>query len=413
MNTEFFIAKRLVGNKKENSQTRSIVNIAVISIALGVVVMILSVAIVTGFKNEVRNKVIGFGSHITITNFDSNTSYETVPIEKNQTFLPELKKIKELNHMQVYGLKAGIITTDENMQGVVLKGVGSDFDWTFFQQNTVEGTHFTVQDSAKTNDVVLSKYLCNLLKIRLHDTIKMYFIQEPPRFRKLNVVGIYETSLEDYDKVFVFADIAHIQKLNNWTNTQISGFELTINNFEKLEAISERVNEIAGYQFTAEGGRLKIQNVKENNPQIFDWLSLSDTNVAVILTLMLIVAGFNMIAALLILILEQTQTIGILKSLGTNNWSIRKIFLYHAAYLVTKGLLWGNIIGISLCWLQSYFKIIKIDATSYYVSSVPINLNITHLIVLNLGTLIIIVFMLVLPSYLITRISPVKAIRFD
>ncbi len=416
MNLEFFIAKRIAFSKETKLQysgTQAIVKIATTAIALGLAVMILSVAIVTGFKQQIRNKVIGFGSHITITNYDNNTSYETIPINKNQSFYPNIDKTAGIKHIQTYAIKAGIIKGKSDIQGVVLKGVGKDFDWTFFKNNIVDGTYFTVQDSVKSDDVLISKYIASMLDIKVGDNLFMYFIQNPPRLRKFKVCGIYETGFEENDKMIILADIAHIQKLNDWTKDQISGFEILINDYDKLEEMTDVVQNAAGFQFNTDGSKLRVANIKENYPQIFDWLALTDTNVWVILVLMLVVAGFNMISGLLIIILERTNMIGILKAVGTSNLSIRKIFLYHAAFIIGKGLFWGNVIGVSICLIQYYFNIIKLDASSYYVSSVPINLNLLHLLLLNLGTLVTTVMMLILPSFIITRISPVKAIKFN
>ena len=375
--------------------------------------MIIATAIVTGFKNEIRNKVIGFGSHIQILNYDTNTSYETAPVNKNQEFYPRMANLPGIKHIQVFSTKAGIIKTETDIQGVVLKGVGSDFDWTFFKKNLTDGVAFRVTDTIKTNKVLISKYIAQLLKLKVGDSFSMYFVQEPPRIRKFTISGIYETSLEEFDKIYVIADIGHIQKLNNWSDNEVSGFEILLDNFEDLEEKTWVVQQEVGFGFEEDGSRLKIRNIIQKYPQIFDWLNLQDMNVWIILILMLIVAGFNMVSGLMILILERTNMIGILKAVGTQNWSIRKIFLYQSAYLVAKGLFYGNIIGIGLCLLQHYFGIIKLDESSYYLSTVPINFNILYILGLNLGTLLLTVLMLIIPSYLISRISPVKAIRFD
>ncbi len=415
MNTELFIAKRLIFSKKaEKNISKPIVTIAIIGIALGLSVMIVSVAIVTGFKTEIRNKVIGFGSHITIINYDSNFSYETKPVNKNQDFYPHIDTINGIKHISIFATKAGIIKTKTDIQGVILKGISSDYDWSFFKNNITEGHHFTVSDSSKTDKVIISKYLASLLKLNVGDNLFMYFIQQPPRMRKFIIEGIYDTNLEELDKLFVFADIRHIQKLNNWTKDQVSGFEILIENFEDLEQITQTVYDIAGFNYNYEdGSKLNIKNIKQEYPQIFDWLELQNMNVWVILTLMTLVAGFNMVSGLLILILERTNMIGILKAFGTKNWSIRKIFLYHASFLISKGLFWGNIIGLLLCLVQYYFEIVKLDPASYYVATIPVNLKISHLVLLNAGTLIMTVMMLILPSYIITKISPVKTIRFN
>lgn len=414
MNVEFFIAKRIASERQqENRISRPIVTIAVIGIALGVAAMIISTATVTGFKNQIRDKVIGFGSHIQILNLDSNDSYETSPVNKNQEFLPNLSSMPGVKHIQVFGTKAGIIKTDTEIQGIVLKGIGSDFNWDFFEASLIEGELFTVSDSIKTNKVLISKYISDLLKLKVDDSFTMYFVQDPPRVRKFTVSGVYETSLEDFDKIFILADIGHIQKLNNWDDNQVSGFEIAIDDFKDIEVKSWEAQNIVGFELTESGNRLRVLSIIDKYPQIFDWLNLQDLNVWIILTLIFLVAGFNMVSSLLILILERTNMIGILKALGTRNWSIRKVFLYQSAYLILKGLFWGNLIGIGLCLIQFHFGIIKLDQASYYLSEVPINLNLYIVLGLNVGTLILTIVMLLVPSYLISRISPVKTIRFN
>lgn len=414
MNFELFIVKRIIAERQqENRISRPIVTIAVIGIALGVAAMIISTATVTGFKNQIRDKVIGFGSHIQILNLDSNTSYETSPVNKNQDFLPDLASIPGIKHIQVFATKAGIIKTGKEIQGIVLKGIGSDFDWGFFEKSLVEGNLFKVTDSVKTNKVLISKYISDLLELKVDDSFIMYFIQDPPRVRKFSVSGVYETSLEDFDKIFILADIGHIQKLNNWDDNQVSGFEITIDNFKNVQLKSWEAQNIIGYELTENGSRLRVQSIIDKYPQIFDWLNLQDLNVWIILILIFLVAGFNMVSSLLILILERTNMIGILKALGTRNWSIRKVFLYQSAYLIIKGLFWGNLIGIGLCLIQYQFGIIKLDQASYYLSEVPINLNLLIISGLNTGTLLLTLLMLIIPSYLISRISPVKTIRFN
>lgn len=417
MNTELFIAHRISkGAESKKSLSQSIIKIAIIAIALSISVMIVSVAIITGFQKEIREKVIGFGSHITIMNHDNNTSYETVPISKNQNFYPSIENIEGIKHIQVFGIKAGIIKTKTDIQGVVLKGISSDFDWSFFEKNIVDGTIFEIKDSAKTNEVLVSQYQSKLLNLSVGDDLFMYFIQDPPRLRKYKIAGIYDTGLEDHDMLYVIGDLRDIQKLNDWKNDEnelISGFEITIDNYNDLDKMTEVVTDEVGIVFNEDGSKLKVDNVKENNPQIFDWLALTNTNVWVILILMVIVSTINMISGLLIIILERTNMIGILKSLGSNNWSIRKIFLYNSVYIIGKGLLWGNIFGILICILQYYFEIIPLDPSSYYVDRVPINLKFLHLLALNLGTVLITTLTLILPSYMITKIDPVKAINFN
>lgn len=414
MNTELFIAKRIFSDKTvKKGISQPIVTIAVIGIALGLAVMILSVAIVTGFKSEISNKVIGFGSHIQILNYDSNLSFETAPINKQQSFYDDLNNLNGIKNIQPFAIKAGIIKTEEDIQGIVLKGVDGSFDWSFFDQNMVTGETFRVNDSVKTNDIIISNYVAKLLKLNVGDRIATYFIQDPPRMRPFTIKGIYETSLAEFDEKFALIDIKHIQKLNNWDQNQISGFEILLDDFSELDKMSQDVYDIVGFHFNPDGTKLKVVSIREKYPQMFDWLDLTDMNVYIILALMIAVAGFNMVSGLLILILERTNMIGILKAMGTKNWSIRKIFLYQSAFLISKGLLWGNIIGIAICFLQVKFQIFKLDPTSYYLDAVPINLKIWHILALNSGTLAITVVMLIVPSYIISRLSPEKTIRFN
>jgi len=413
MNVELFIAKRIIASRKHKNGLSSVINISVMGIALSVAVMLLSVAIVTGFQTSIRNKVVGFGSHITIMNHDTNLSYETKPVSTQQSFYPNLDTVQGIKHIQTFALKAGIIKTSSDIQGVILKGIGTDFDWTFFKQNIVAGKLFHLTDSTRSNQVLISQQLASLLKLKVDDKFFMYFIQKPPRVRKFTVSGIYNTGFEEFDKLFVLADIAHIQKLNKWEKDQVSGFEILIDSYEQLDEMEDLVFGIAGYKFDEDGTKLRVQTVREKNSAIFDWLELSNTNVWAILILMIIVAGFNMVSGLLILILERTTMIGILKAIGANNLNIRKIFLYNATYLILRGLFWGNLIGIGLAVLQSQFKIIGLDSASYYIDSVPINLQWWHILSLNFGTMFITILVLILPSMIISRISPVKAIRFN
>ena len=391
----------------------SLVNVAVFGIALCIAVMIVAIAILTGFKKEIRNKVVGFGSHIQIINYDSNTSYETQPISKNQDFYPELISTKGIVHVQEFATKAGIIKTNKEIQGVVLKGIGPDFDWSFFKQNMVEGTTFVVTDSAKTNSVVISRKIAKLLKLKLGDSFAMYFIQNPPRMRKFKICGIYETSVEEMDKVFVLADIGHIRKLNNWDDDKISGYEINVGDFDKIDEMTAKVNDIVGYSLSEKGTALRVMGIKEKYPQLFDWLNLQDMNVVIILVLMLAVSGFNMISGLLILILDRTNMVGLLKALGSNNKSLRRIFIFESGFLILKGLFWGNLIGIGLCLLQSYTGFIHLDPTSYYIDRVPININLMHVLLLNAGTIVITILMLIIPSFIISKFSPAETIRYS
>lgn len=414
MNAELFIARKITGtNKSGRNVSRPIVRIAIIGIALGLAVMILSVAIVTGFKNKVKDKVVGFGAHIQITNFDSNNSFETKPINRHQVSLGMLKRVEGIKHTQVFATKSGILKTRDNFQAIALKGIDGNFDWSFFKKNMISGKPFEINDSIKSKGIVISEYMSKILKLSVGDKITVYFMQDPPRMRPFIISGIYKTSIENFDKTFTIVDIRHLQKLNGWTTDQISGYEILIDDYDKIDALTDSVFNVAGYQFTEDGETLKILNIKEQYPQIFDWLNIQDVNVWIILVLMLIVAGMNMVSGLLILILERTNMIGLLKGLGYSNWRVQKIFLYQSGFLIGKGLLWGNIIGLIICFLQYYFAIIPLDETVYYVNAVPISIKLWHILALNIGTLITILLVMLLPSILITKISPAKAIKFN
>jgi lipoprotein-releasing system permease protein len=414
MNFPYFIAQRLIkGRREETSFSRPINVIAIIGIAMGLAVMILSVAILTGFKQEIREKVVGFGSHIQIMNFDSNISFETTPVSDTQKFIPQIKEIPGIRHIQVFATKAGIIKTDEDIQGVVLKGIDSDYDWKYFKSCIVDGSVFTVSDSGRTDKVIISKKISEMLRLKTGDSFVMHFIQDPPRMRKFTISGIYETSLEEFDKMYVLCDIGHIKRLNGWEDDQVSGFEVFIDDFDKLEDMTSAVRDVIGYRIAEDETKFKVVNIRMKYPQIFDWLNFQDVNVIIIIILMLVVAGFNMISGLLILILEKTNMIGILKALGSEDKAIRRVFLYQAAYLIGKGLIWGNLIGIGIAYLQLKTGIITLDPSSYYIKTVPINLELSHILLLNAGTMIAIIIMLLVPSQLISRITPVKAIRYD
>jgi len=414
MNLPYFIAQRLIkGRTKGTSFSKPINVIAVIGISLGLAVMILAVAILTGFKQQIREKVIGFGSHIQIVNYDSNYSLETAPISEGQDFIHRIEKIPGIRHIQVFATKAGIIKTDEEIQGVYLKGVGSDFDWNYFNSCMVDGEVFHVTDTMRTDKVIISKKISDMLRLKTGDSFAMYFIQDPPRQRKFTVSGIYETSLEEFDKVYVFCDIGHIKRHNSWKDDQVSGFEVFIDDFDRLDQMTAAVIDAVGYRVVEDEEKFKVVSVRQKYPQIFDWLNFQDVNVVIIILLMLVVAGFNMISGLLILILEKTNMIGVMKALGSDDITIRRIFMYQAAWLIGKGLFWGNVIGIGLALLQLKTGLITLDPSSYYIKTVPVNFNIFHIIMLNAGTMSVILIMLLVPSKLISRITPVKAIRYD
>jgi lipoprotein-releasing system permease protein len=414
MNLPYFIAQKLIMGRREGiSFSRPINIIAIVGIAVGLAVMILAVSILTGFKQQIREKIVGFGSHIQVLNYDSNISFETTPISTKLEFVPKIKTIPGIKHVEVFATKAGIIKTDENIQGVVLKGVGSDFDWNYFKSNMVAGSVFTVSDSVRTDKVIISKKISDMLKLKTGDSFAMHFIQDPPRMRKFTISGIYETSLEEFDKMYVFCDIGHIKRLNGWEDDQVSGLEIFIDNFNHLDMLTQTVWDTIGYKISENDIKVKVTNIRARYRQIFDWLNFQDLNVIIIIVLMLIVAGFNMISGLLILILEKTNMIGVLKALGSDDKLIRRVFIYQAAYLIGKGLLWGNLIGIGLAFLQLKTGLATLDPSSYYIKTVPVNLDLIHIILLNAGTMAAIILMLLVPSQLVSRITPVKAIRYD
>ena len=414
MNLELHIARKITyQNKSDRQISRPIISIATLGIALGLSVMILAVAIVTGFKAGITEKLTGFGSHIQISNYDNNSSFETYPIDKNLIPIDRLTQIEGIKHIQTYATKPGIIKTENEIQGVVLSGASQNYDWAFFKDKLVEGEIINILPSVKSNDILISEKLTNLLHLKLGDKLTLYFVQQPVRMRRFTIKGIYNSGMDEFDKLFVICDMRHIQKLNNWTNNQVSGIEITLNDFKNLDETKELIRDNVAGIFTDDGSTFKVRSIKQKYPQIFNWLEMLDLNVWIILALMILVAGFNMISGLLIIILEKTNMIGILKALGTDNWSVRKIFLYQSAMIIGKGMILGNLIGIGVCLIQYHFQLISLDPVNYYLDTVPINLDILHLLLLNIGTLIATVSMLIVPSYWITRITPSKAIKFD
>lgn len=412
MNLEFYIAKRIHFQEGKKNVSRPAVRIATIAIALGLAVMILSVAVVIGFKNEIRNKIIGFGGHIQIVNYDNNNTYEMNPIEIDSTFRKKIKSFQGVKLVQNFVTKPGIIKTKSEFQGIIIKGIDADFNWDFFKANLIEGDILKISNDSLKNEIVISKYLSDLLELKIGDSFYTYFIQDQVRARKFKIIGIYATNFVEYDKLFIITDLRHVQNLNNWTEKQISGFELVISDFDKIDETGENINDFIS-KSSIYNNLYFTQTIKQLNPQIFGWLDLLDMNVWVILFLMLAVAGFNMISGLLILILERTNMIGILKSLGATNWSIRKIFLYHSFFLIGKGMIWGNLIGLLICTIQYFTGVIPLDPEAYYVTSVPISFNWLYIVALNIGTLIASLLMMIGPSYLITKILPSKIIRYE
>ncbi len=405
MNLPLFIAKRITFDSRRTF-SKLIVRIAILGIMLGLAVMILAVAIVKGFKSEIREKVRGFSGDIQITKLDLNTSFENSSFILSEEAMHKIRQQAEISDVQAIATKNGIINSGDEIEGVVLKGVDRTYNWDYFNKILVSGRVIDFTDSLKSRtEILISKYTADRLKLKVGDDFLMYFIENSLRKRKFKIAGIYNLGVEEVDKVFVIGDIALIRNLNSWSEAESGGYELRVENFENLESVADKVYEDLDIE-------LKSYTIKEYYPTIFEWLSLLDVNTQVILILMIAVAVINMISALLIMILERTNMIGILKALGSSNWDIRKIFMFNAAYLIGLGLILGNILGIGLGLFQRYTHFFSLDQASYYISFVPVELDLRDILLLNAGTLTISLLVLLVPSMLVTRISPLKAIRF-
>lgn len=417
MNFELFIARRIHFSDSTSDRKKRVtppaVRIAVAGIAIGMAVMILSVAIVIGFKQEVRAKVIGFGSHIQITNLDSNSSYETTPIHISDSLQNTLRHIPGVRHVESFATKPGLLKTDTDFQGIVLKGIDADYDWTFFRKHLKEGTPFTVTPGRMTTDVLISRHLSDLLRLRCGDTFLAYFVQDDVKARKFRISGIYDTGFSDYDRLFVLTDIAQIRHLNDWSPDAVSGLEILVDDYDHLDETADRVDDLLLNRRDSTGNTYYVRSIRELNPIIFNWLDLLDLNVVVILALMMAVSGFTMISGLLIIILERTNMIGILKAIGQANGSLRRVFLYVSTFLIGRGMLWGNLIGLALCWVQWQFHVLTLDPSIYYLDAVPIRLGFNSWLLINIGALTVTLLMMLAPSYLITKISPARTIRFE
>lgn len=415
MSTELFIARRIYRGDKQNDKRVSspAIRIAISGIALGLAVMLVSVCIIVGFKKEVRAKVVGFGSHIQVTTFDNNNSYEQTPIAFSDTLRELLTSNPDISHLQEYISKPGIIKTEEDFLGVILKGVSERYDWEFFRKNMVEGEVIHPDDTTAGNRAILSREIADKLQLKLGDNFTCYFVQEPVRARRFTITGIYETNFEDYDKLYVITGKGVLASLNGWDDDMVSGIELLVKDYENLDRTTQDLFfTMASYKDRL-GNNLYTRSIKDINPMIFNWLNLLDMNVWVIIILMLVVSGFTMISGLLIIILERTNMIGMLKSMGARDFSIRKVFLYLSAFLIGQGMLWGNVIALLFCILQDRFHLLKLDPATYYLSSVPVDLNLLFILLLNAGTLLVTLLMMLGPSYLIARITPARSIRFE
>lgn len=412
MKLEWFIARRISGKSYNKGVSSTVVKIAVAAVALSVAVMIVSMSVIIGFKNEIMDKVVGFGSCVNIVNRETGGNYETMPISSEQDFFPSIENEQGINHIQRYVMKPAILKSGADILGVIIKGVGSEYDFKFFEDNMLEGCAPKIIAGQKTDSMLISKRMADLLNLKLGDKVVAYFVQDPPRMRKYTVSGIYQTGLEDYDKLFCFTDMTDIQKINGWNENQISGFEVMIDDFSKLEEMSSLVREYAGYQISEDGAMLRVTNVKDNNRQLFDWITLTEMNVYVILAIMFFVAFVNMSTAMLIIIFERAAMIGIMKAVGSSNWLIRKIFIIQSVHITSRGVVIGNIVAAVLILLEQYFHLVGLDPASYYVDHVPAEFQLWYFIAIDLGTLLVMSIMLVLPSMAISKMEPAKVVNF-
>jgi lipoprotein-releasing system permease protein len=416
LNLEYFIANRLTKAKDHKSSISSpIIKIAIAAIAIGLTMMIVSMATGIGLQQKIRQKVSAFNGHIIISNFEDNQSQASVqPVSTKQDFYPKFTSVNGIKHIQAVASKAGIIRTEKSFEGIVFKGVGKDYDWNNLQEYIKVGKIPNLM-SELNNEIVISEYLANRLELKVGDKCNTFFMKEGenklPNLRVFKIVGIYNSGFQEFDATFLIGDIRHIQRINKWQADQVGSFEVFIDDFNLIEEKGTEVYNNTQNKLDP-AKTLNTQTIAEKYFYIFEWLKLFDTNIVVILIIMIIVATINMVVALLVLILERTQMIGILKALGANNWSVRKIFLYNAFHLISKGLLWGNIIGIGMLLIQKYYGIIKLNPENYYVTVAPVDINPVYILALNLGTIFICLLVLLIPSYIITKISPVKAIKF-
>ena len=411
MNFEFFIAKRLISAQSyKSSVSAPIIKIGVLAIAISTIVMLFAVAISVGLQQKIRDKAVAFNGHITISNFDTNLSEGAqAPIKKTQLFYPEFKEVAGITHVQAVAQKFGIIRTETDFEGLFLKGVGIDYNWQYFKEFLIQGILPNYSESY-SDEVLISEHLAKRLLFKLGDTFQMYFLKSdsssPPSIRKFKIVGIFNSGFEELDQTFLIGDLNHLQRLNRWSKDQVGQFEVFIQDYEDLEA--------KGLEVYAETpSTLNAQTVKQKYPVIFDWIAIFDKNTYGIIAMMILVGVINMITALLVLILERTQMIGILKALGSRSWSIQKVFIYTASYLAITGLILGNGIGLLLLFIQKYLSPITLNPSVYYVSKAPVDINLWTILCLNLLTFTICVLVLIIPSYLIAKIAPVKAIKFD
>lgn len=408
MNLNYFISRR-ISRVDKNSFSFIVTRIATIVTAFGIVVMLLSVGILEGFKSRIREKIFSFGAHIQITKYDLKKSYEESPLSTNTGLFQHPDSVPGIAHIQVFSNKPGLMRTKNDIMGVVLKGVGTDFNKERFQRNIVKGRFIDFSDSSYSKDIVISEKIANRMNLVPGDPVIMIFSRTSyvaPSYKKLYISGIYKTGLEEFDEHFVLGDIRLNQEVNNWPDTLVGGYEIFLKDFDKLDEVSEKIFDHMDYN-------MQIEKITDKYIQIFDWLELLDRNVSIFMVIILFVASFNMGATLLIMIMERTNMIGVLKALGARNTQIQKIFIYNGAFVILRGMLWGNIIGFGLLALQYYFRILPLDSEIYFMSFVPVEFYWPFFILINVITFLIVTVVLLIPAYLISRMKPVKAIRFN
>ena len=415
MNLPFFLARRIYTNNSDKTRVdRPAIRIAIAGVAIGLAVMLVSVSVVFGFKHTIRDKVVGFGSHIQVANFMALQTAEQYPIQMGDSMLSVLKRIPGVSHVQRYAIKQGILKTETDFLGVAFKGIASENDISFIRENLVEGIIPKFSDTQATQQILISKTIANQLNLHQGSKVFAYFIDTSGvRTRRFTVAGIYQTNLSQYDRVICFIDFYTAVKLNGWEPDQAGGAELSVSNFDKLAETEAHVIDRVNRTIDSYGETYSSQTIKEANPQIFSWLDLLDLNVWIILGLMLAVAAVTMISGLLIIILERTTMIGILKALGARNRTIRHTFLWFAVFTIGKGMLIGNLAGIALIAFQHFTGAVKLDPVTYYVSTVPVEFNLPIFFLLNVATLFISVFVLIAPSYLVSKIDPAKSMRYE
>ncbi len=415
MNLPLFLARRINHDEGGSRKvSRPAIRIATIGVGIGLAVMIVSICVVLGFKHTVRNKVIGFGSHIQLANIQTHQTGEEQPVLVSDSILGVLRYSKGIAHVQRYAYRQGILKTDDDFLGVVLKGVGPEFDTTFIASNLISGNVPEFSDKLSSNKLLISKFMADKLRLKTNDRLFAYFIdQNGVRPRRFTICGIYQTNLSQYDQLICFTDLYTTVKLNGWLDDMVSGTELTVCDFNMTDEIAAKfAKHINGTKDSA-GNVYSVATIRQLNPQIFSWLDLLDMNVWIILALMIAVAGVTIVSGLLIIILERTTMIGILKALGARNDTIRHTFLWFAAFIVGRGMLFGNILGFALVLIQKHTGIVHLDPQTYYVSTVPVEINLSLILLLNIATLVISIFVLVAPSYLISHIHPAKSMRYE